>query len=67
MNGQFGCRFGRSLRGMLDVFNILDAEVSDIDYFYTSRLQGETIAGVDDIHTHPAGPRSFRLALAHTF
>ncbi len=44
----------------LDVFNVFDANVSDIDYFYTSRLPGEPDDGVDDIHTHPAEPRSFR-------
>ncbi len=46
-----------------DIFNLLDSRVSDIDYFYTSRLPGEPAAGVDDIHTHPAEPRQFRLAL----
>jgi hypothetical protein len=38
-------------------------KVSDIDYFYTSRLPGEPAGGVDDIHTHPAEPREFRLSI----
>lgn len=51
----------------LDVFNLLDARDSDIDYFYTSRLPGEPLAGVDDIHTHPSEPREFRFSLTRRF
>ena len=36
---------------------------SDIDYYYTSRLPGEPVEGVDDLHFHPALPRTARLAL----
>jgi hypothetical protein len=49
------------------VFNLLDAEVADIDYFYTSRLPGEPLEGVDDVHTHPSPPRTFRIALVASF
>ena len=34
---------------------------SDIDYFYTSRLPGEPAGGIDDIHMHPAAPRTARV------
>jgi len=37
--------------------------VSDIDYYFASRLPGEPQSGVDDIHTHPAVPRTLRLSL----
>jgi hypothetical protein len=47
----------------MDVFNLLDAGVSDIDYFYTSRLPGEPSEGVEDVHFHPALPRSIRIGL----
>jgi hypothetical protein len=47
----------------LDVFNILDARESDIDYYYRSRLLGEPVAGVNDIHTHPTLPRTARVSL----
>jgi TonB-dependent receptor-like protein/carboxypeptidase family protein len=67
VNGQFGCRFGTSLRATVDVYNLLNAEVSDIDYLYTSRLPGESLSGVVDVHTHPAVPRSFRAVLEFTF
>jgi outer membrane receptor protein involved in Fe transport len=38
----------------------------DFDYFYASRLPGEA-ACVEDIHTHPALPRTFRLTLQVRF
>jgi len=47
----------------LDVFNLLDARTSDIDYYYTSRLPGEPLAGVNDIVTHPSEPREFRFSV----
>jgi len=46
--------------------NLLDRKDSEIDYFYESRLAGET-AGVEDIHFHPADPISFRVALTGRF
>ena len=46
-------------RLVLELFNIFDAEVSDIDYFYASRLTGEPAEGVEDVHTHPALPARF--------
>jgi hypothetical protein len=67
MNGEVGYRLTGRLSLMLDVFNLLDARVNDIDYFYTSRLPGEPLAGVDDIHGHPALPRAARLSLQVTF
>jgi hypothetical protein len=36
----------------IDSFNVLNANVSDIEYYYVSRLPGEPPAGVNDIHTH---------------
>jgi hypothetical protein len=57
-NGEVGYRLSNRARLVLEAFNIFDAEASDIDYFYTSRLPGEPDAGLDDIHTHPALPRS---------
>jgi hypothetical protein len=48
---------------VLNIFNLLDTRASDIDYYYTSRLPGEPLTGVNDIHTHPAEPREFRISL----
>ena len=65
--GQVGYRLSSKARLVLEVFNIFDADASDIDYFYASRLPGEPDEGVDDIHTHPALPRSAWLGLQVSF
>ena len=52
---------------MLECFNIFDAKVSDIDYFYASRLPGEPAGGVPDVHSHPALPRSARIGVQFSF
>jgi len=57
----------RGLRAQVEVFNILNAKVSDIDYYYASRLPGEPAGGVDDIHFHPTQPLSARLAIVFAF
>ncbi len=61
--GDIGYNIGRRWTVTLNVFNLLDSKASDIDYYYTSRLPGEPLAGVDDIHTHPAEPREFRITI----
>jgi hypothetical protein len=66
-NGEIGYGVSSRARVVLELFNIFDADASDVDYFYTSRLRGEPIGGVDDIHTHPALPRSARLGLQLSF
>ena len=66
-NGEVGYRFSSRARLVLEVFNLFDAKVSDIDYFYTSRLPGEPADGVEDVHTHPALPRSARVGLQLSF
>ena len=66
-NGEIGYRLSPNARIVLEAFNIFDAEVSDIDYYYTSRLRGEPAGGVDDIHLHPALPRSARIGIQFSF
>jgi hypothetical protein len=48
------------------VFNLFDRRTNDIDYFYTSRLRGET-APVNDVHFHPAEPRTIRVSARLAF
>jgi hypothetical protein len=66
VNGEVGYQFSPKLRLTVEGFNIFDAEVSDIDYFFESRLQNE-LAPVEDIHFHAAIPRSARVALKVSF
>jgi len=51
----------------VDVLNLLDRDNYDIAYFYTSRLPGEPLEGRDDIHFHPAEPRTIRLSASRRF
>jgi outer membrane receptor protein involved in Fe transport len=66
-NGEIGYRFSDRVRLTLEGFNLLNSDVSDIDYFYTSRLDGEPAEGVEDIHLHPSLPRAARLSLQLSF
>jgi outer membrane receptor protein involved in Fe transport len=67
VNAEGGYRFSKRIRLSADVFNLFDAADSDVDYYYVSRLRGEPADGVEDIHLHPALPRSVRLALGLSF
>jgi len=62
-----GYKFSRGMRVVVDVFNLLNAEDSDIDYYYRSRLPGEPAEGVNDIHLHPTPPRTVRLGMTLSF
>ena len=55
------------LRLSVEGFNLFNSEVADIDYFYASRLPGEPLLGVEDIHTHPSIPRTARVSLQMAF
>jgi len=65
-NMRLGYRLEHGTRLSFDVLNLFNRKASDIDYFYASRLKNEP-APVDDIHFHPAEPRSFRVTLATNF
>lgn len=67
VDGQIGYQVSPRLRLRVDAFNLFNAEVNDIAYYYTSRLLTEPAEGVDDIHFHPAEPRSFRVTLNYRF
>ena len=66
VNGEVGYKFSDRLRLVLEGFNLLDGKVSDIDYFFASRLRDEP-APVQDIHFHAAIPRSARFGLRVSF
>ncbi len=67
LNLEAGYAFSRSLRLAVDVFNVLDARHSDVDYFYASRLPGEPAGGIEDVHLHPTLPRTARVSLTVGF
>ncbi len=67
VNGRIGYKFKNGTRLNINVFNVFNAAVSDIDYFYTSRLPGEGPDGVQDVHFHPSEKRSIRVGLVRQF
>ena len=67
VNLAVGYKVAKSAKISLDVFNLLNAADSDIDYYYASRLPGEPADGVNDIHFHPTLPRTARLSLILDF
>jgi len=66
LSARVGWRLAPHLHLDVDVFNLLDAEVSDVDYFYTSRLPGEPAEGTDDLHFHPVEKRAIRIGVTFT-
>ena len=66
-NGELGVTLNELMRVSIEGYNLFDAAVADIDYFYASRLPGEPLLGVEDIHMHPSIPRTARVSLQLTF
>jgi len=62
VNMLVGYRITQRVRLNMEVLNLLDTQVSDIDYYYESQLHSETTS-VADIHTHPAEPRTLRASV----
>jgi outer membrane receptor protein involved in Fe transport len=63
VNLEGGYQLRKGIRATLEVFNVFNAAVTDIDYYFASRLPGEPLQGVNDIHFYPAVPRTARLSL----
>jgi hypothetical protein len=51
----------------LDILNLTDRKNNDISYYYTSRVAGEPVGGVDGVHVHPAEPRTIRVSARMRF
>jgi hypothetical protein len=66
LNGEIGYQFSEKVRLQVEGYNLFDAKVSDIDYFFESRLKDEP-EPVEDFHFHAAIPRSARVALKVSF
>jgi len=67
VNASLGWELPGDLDLRLDIFNLLDRDDSDVEYFYGSRLPGEAADGVEDVHFHPMEPRNARLTLGWRF
>ncbi len=65
-NAKLSYALRKDVKLSLEVLNLLDNRVSDIDYYYASQLRGEP-APVEDIHTHPAEPRTLRVGVVMKF
>ena len=77
MSIQAGVKPSKNTRLGLDVFNVLNAKASDIDYYYNSSIPSDPVytkpgytgacpiaqcgAGVSDVHFHPIERRLLRL------
>lgn len=66
VNGRLGYDLGR-FEIAAELINALNAHDNEIEYFYTSRLPGETLAGVDDRHVKPIEPRQLRVSVTAKF
>ncbi|MEP7310487.1 MAG: TonB-dependent receptor [Acidobacteriota bacterium] len=62
-----GYQLAKKLRVTAELFNLFNSSVSDIDYYFVSRLPGEPLTGVADVMTHPTLARSARINLAVGF
>jgi TonB dependent receptor/TonB-dependent Receptor Plug Domain len=67
VNAEAVYRLAAGTRLAIDVLNLFDSRVSDIDYYYPSRLPGDPPSGVADVHTHPIAPRTARVSLRFDF
>ncbi len=67
VNAELGYRFPRGISVSVSLLNALGSTASDIQYFYASRLKGEPVDGVNDVHFHPVEPRQVRAGLRWGF
>jgi outer membrane receptor for Fe3+-dicitrate len=65
VNGRIGYR-KNDWEIALDCLNVLGRKDNDIEYYYESQLPGEA-APVNDVHLHPAEPRTFRISVTRRF
>lgn len=66
VNARLGYAFTKTFKVQLDAHNLLNRRNNDIDYYYPSRLAGES-AAVADVHFHPVETRSLRLSTTISF
>jgi hypothetical protein len=64
---EIGYQLAKKLRVTAECFNLFNSAVSDVDYYFVSRLPGESLGGVADVMTHPTLSRSARINVAVGF
>ncbi|HTY93368.1 MAG TPA: TonB-dependent receptor [Steroidobacteraceae bacterium] len=62
-NLDMGYKFSPSLKLQLTLYNLLNTHADSSAYYYTSRLPGEPVEGVDGYQVHPLEPFSGVLKL----
>jgi hypothetical protein len=67
LNGLIGYAVSDHIRLALEGFNLLNREDDDIAYYYASRLPGEPLEGLEDIHFHPMEKPSVRVTMTWRF
>lgn len=66
LNMSLGWRV-RGVQLTATVLNAANARANDVQYFYASRLPGESGEGVPDVHVHPVEPRMLRVGISRGF
>jgi len=67
LSGRLGYDVSDRLQLVLEGFNLLGREDDDIAYYYVSRLPGEPLDGIDDVHFHPVVKPSVRAMMVWRF
>jgi hypothetical protein len=67
LNGLVGYEVSDHVRIAIEGFNLLNREDDDIAYFYASRLPGEPLEGIEDVHFHPMEKLSVRATMTWKF
>jgi len=67
LNGIIGYAVSDHIRLAIEGFNLLNREDDDIAYFYDSRLPGEPLEGIEDVHFHPMEKPSVRVTMTYRF
>jgi hypothetical protein len=67
LSGRVGFNVTDRLQLAVEGYNLLGREDDDIAYFYASRLAGEPLVGIEDVHFHPVVKPSLRATVAWRF
>jgi len=67
VGGEIGYKFSKHMTMVLEGTNLLNSKANDIAYYYASRLPGEPLDGMNDIHFKPLEPITARLSIIYYF